>query len=144
MECKHKETIRRKKFGIKNEEIDLTPDIQTLFTDTKATTKPLKMDEKMTVFKILTDLGFYDSRPKTEGNISPGMKDVKIDLTKATDKFLNPPSALPHFENEEESDDLHGEGMKRNVPFVIFDIHTKLEVLLGLKLSGHTNTVTEA
>ena len=30
------------------------------------------------------------------------------------------------------------------IPNNIIDIYTRLEVLLGLKLSGHTNTLTEA
>ena len=30
------------------------------------------------------------------------------------------------------------------VPSNIIDIYTRLEILLGLKLSGHTNTLTEA
>ena len=42
------------------------------------------------------------------------------------------------------SDDLHGEGVKTIIPSNIIDIYTRLEVLLGLKLSGHTDTLTEA
>ena len=38
-------------------------------------------------------------------------------------------------ENTDESNDLQGEGV---------DIYTTLEILLGLKLSGHTGTLTEA
>ena len=30
------------------------------------------------------------------------------------------------------------------IPSNVIDIRTKLEVLLGLKISGHTNTLTEA
>ena len=40
--------------------------------------------------------------------------------------------------------DLQGEGMKINMPCNIIDIYTRLEILLGLKLIGHTNTLTEA
>ena len=39
---------------------------------------------------------------------------------------------------------LQGEGVKINIPSNIIDIYTRLEVLLGLKLSGHTDTLTEA
>ena len=42
------------------------------------------------------------------------------------------------------SDDLQGEGIKSIIPSNIIDIYTRLEVLLGLKLSGHTDTLTEA
>ena len=40
--------------------------------------------------------------------------------------------------------DLQGEGVKIIIPSNIIDIYTRLEVLLGLKLSGHRDTVTEA
>ena len=41
--------------------------------------------------------------------------------------------------------DLQGEGNEKVIiPFNIIDIYTRLEILLGLKLSGQTNTLTEA
>ena len=40
--------------------------------------------------------------------------------------------------------DLEGDGVKIIIPSNIIDIYTRLEVLLGLKLSGHTDTLTEA
>ena len=46
--------------------------------------------------------------------------------------------------DEEASDDLLGQGMKFIIPSNIIDIYTRLEVLLGLKLSGHTHILTEA
>ena len=55
-------------------------------------------------------------------------------------KIQNPP--LSAIENE--SDNLQCEGAKIIIPSNIIDIYTRLEVLLGLKLSGHTDTLTEA
>ena len=43
----------------------------------------------------------------------------------------------------EDSDDLQ-EGVKIIIPSNIIDIYTRLEVLLGLNISGHTDTLTEA
>ena len=40
--------------------------------------------------------------------------------------------------------DLEGQGLKIIIPSNIIGIYTRLEVLLGLKLSGHINTLTEA
>ena len=40
--------------------------------------------------------------------------------------------------------DLQSEGLKIIIPSNIIDIYTRLEVLLGLKLSGHADTLTEA
>ena len=39
---------------------------------------------------------------------------------------------------------LEGEGVKILIPSNIIDIYTRLEILLGLKISGHTDTLTEA
>ena len=44
----------------------------------------------------------------------------------------------------DDSDDLQGEGIKNIIPSNIIDIYIRLEILLGLKLSGHTDTLTEA
>ena len=41
------------------------------------------------------------------------------------------------------SDNLQGEGVKIFIPYNIIEIYTRLEILLGLKLSGHTDTLTE-
>ena len=40
--------------------------------------------------------------------------------------------------------DLLGEGVKLIIPSNIIDIYSRLEVLFGLKLSGHTDSLTEA
>ena len=69
------------------------------------------------------------------------MKDALYDLPKAIDKIRNPP--LPSIENVSDSD-LEGRGLKILIPSNIFDIYNRHEVLLGLKLSGHTDTLTEA
>ena len=40
---------------------------------------------------------------------------------------------------------LEGQGIEKIIiPFNIIDIYTRLEVLIGLKLSGHSDTLTEA
>ena len=52
---------------------------------------------------------------------------------------------MPPIENEEESEDLEGQGSgKIVIPSNVLDIWTKLELLLGLKLTGHTDNLTEA
>ena len=67
------------------------------------------------------------------------MKDALYNLPNEIDKIRNPP--IPAIENE--SDDLQ-EGVKIIIPSNIIDIDTRLEILLGLKLSGHSDTLTEA
>ena len=40
---------------------------------------------------------------------------------------------------------LKGRGIEKTIsPSNIIDIYTRLEILLGLRLSGHTDTLTEA
>ena len=46
---------------------------------------------------------------------------------------------------KEEPHNLRGQGIEKIIiPSNIIDIYTRLEVLLGLNLSGHTSTLTEA
>ena len=49
------------------------------------------------------------------------------------------------IQSESESDGLEGQGIgKTIIPPNMNDISTLLEVILGLKLSGYTDTLTEA
>ena len=79
---------------------------------------------------------------------SDRMKDALYNLPKTKAKILNPP--LPAIENIEDSyeeisdNDKVTEMKKLSYHQYIIDIYTRLEILLGLKLSGHTNTLTEA
>ena len=97
--------------------------------------------EKETVYNILKDVGFYNTRHKI-GSKAARMKDALFDLPKHIAKIWNP--TLPSIEKVADSEDLQGEGVKIIILSNIIDIYTRLEVLLGLKLSGHTDTLTEA
>ena len=125
--------------SIKDQEYDLKPNIQTYFTNTKLTTKNMDNKDKLTVFNILEITGFYSMR-HTKGLNSTRMKDALYNLAKEIAKIRKLP--LPAIGNE--SDDLQGEGVKIIIPPNIIDIYTRLDILLGLKLSGHTDTLTEA
>ena len=96
-------------------------------------------EDKSYVYDILKNTGFYSMKHK-KGLNSAGMIDAVYILPNEISKIQNPP--LPAIENA--SDNLQGEGVKIIIPSNIIDIYTKLEVLLGLKLSGHTDTLTEA
>ena len=96
--------------------------------------------ENETVFKILENVRFYENIPKIVLK-SARKKDALYNLPKEKAKVRNP--SLPSIENAAVSDDLQGEGVKIIIPSNIINIYTRLEILLGLKLSGHTNTLTE-
>ena len=96
--------------------------------------------EKQTVFGIIKNVGFYGNLPK-KWLKAARMKDVLDNLPKPIAKIRNLP--LPTIENVFNSD-LEGQGLKIFRPYNIIDIYTRLEILLGLKRSGHTDTLTEA
>ena len=96
-------------------------------------------EDKLTVYDILKNTGFYSMR-HTKGWKSARMKDALNNLPKEIAKIETSP--LPLFENG--SDNLEGEGFEIIIPSNIVDIYTRLEILLGLKLLGHTDTQTEA
>ena len=127
------------RISIKDKEYDITADIQEYFTNTQQTTKNMDDEDKKTVYNILTNLGFYFTR-HTKGKKSARTTDALKNLPREIAKIQNPP--LPAIENE--SDNLQGEGVKIIIPSNIIDIYTRLEILLGLKLSGHSDTLTEA
>ena len=125
--------------SIEIQEYDITPNIQSYFTTTNQTTKNMDDEDKLTIYDILKNKSFYSMR-HTKGLNSARMKDVLKNLPKEIAEIRNPP--LPAIENE--SNNLEGEGVKIIIPSNLIDIYTRLEVLLGLKLSGHTDTLTEA
>ena len=96
-------------------------------------------EDKLIIFEILRNVGFYKSIPKIEMK-SARMQDALYKLPIEIVEIQNP--HLPAIENE--SIDLKGKGLKIIIPSNIIDIYTRLEILLGLKLSGHTDTLTEA
>ena len=79
-----------------------------------------------------TGLGDYPSKRKTF---------LTITLPKLVEEIQN----RIFEEITDSSDDLRGDEIhKIIIPSNIVDIYTRLEVLLGLKLSGHSDTLTEA
>ena len=96
-------------------------------------------EDKLTIYDILKDLGFYSTH-HVGGLRAFRMQDALYNLPREIDKIRNPP--ITAIENK--SDNLEGDGVKIIIPNNIIDIYTRLEVLLGLKLSGHTDTLTEA
>ena len=127
------------KVSIKDQEYDINPFIQKYLTNTNKTTKHMDNEDKSTVYDILKVTGFYSMR-HTKSLNSARMKDALYNRPKEIAKIPNP--ALQVIENE--ADNLEGEGVKIIIPCNMIDIYTRLEVLLGLKLSGHTDAPTEA
>ena len=123
-----------------NKEYDINSIIQEYFTNTKQTTKNMNDEDKTIIYNILNDLGFYSTRHSKGTKKSKRFKDAFYNLPNEIAKIQNPP--LPAIENE--SDNLQGEGVKIIILSNIIDIYIRLEILLGLKIAGHSDTLTEA
>ena len=92
--------IGENRINVKNEEYDITPNIETYFTNTKLTTKFLNNIEQETVLDIHNSVGFYDMK-HTNGLYSARLRDALYNLPKTIPIVLNPP--LPAIENVENS-----------------------------------------
>ena len=105
---------------IKGKKFDITPNLQNVFKDT--TGKSLrKLDKKanQTYKKHLKTLTYEIYKPKS-GEINSG-------------RYKNTKNILKLI-------DLQSQGIEKIIiPSNLIDIHTGLEVLQGLKLSGHTD-----
>ena len=110
---------------IKGKHFNITPNLQNVFTD--ITGKSLKKLDKTetTTYKQLLKTPNYKNYKHKSGEKNTGKN-------KNTKNILIPIN-------------IQGRGIEKIIiPSNIIDIYTRLEVLLGLKLSGHTDTLTEA
>ena len=121
-----------------NENIyELTPEKYKALSGTGYTVKNMKnQNDILKMNNIIRDLGYTGK----ENRDSKRKAFFTITLRKLVEDIQN----RTFDEITDDSDDLQGEGVKIIIPSNIIDIYTTLEVLLGLKLSGHTDTLTEA
>ena len=122
-----------------NENIyELTPEIYNALSDTGYTGKNMRNESDILMMNnIINDLGYtgYDDRNSKR----------KYFFTKTLPKLVEEIQNRTFEEITDDSDNsLQGEGIKIIIPSNITDIYTRLEILLGLKLSGHTDVLTEA
>ena len=116
---------------------ELTPEIYKALTYTSYTGNTMKDENDiLMMYNIIRDIGY--------NGIGDRDSKRKIFFTKKLPKLVEDIQNKTFDEITEDSDDLQGEGLRIIIPSNIIDIYTRLEVLLGLKLSGHTDTLTEA
>ena len=110
---------------IKGKDFNITPNLWNVFTDTTGKSlKKLDKTETTTYKQLLKTLNYKNYKHKSGEKISGRYKN--------TNNLLVPIN-------------LQGRGVEKIIiPSNLIDIYTRLEVLLGLKLSGHSNTLTEA
>ena len=110
---------------IKGKDFNITPNLQSVFTDTTSKSfKKLDKKEIDTYKRLLKTLNYKNYIPKS-GEKNSG-------IYKNTNNILIPIN-------------LQDRGIEKIIiPSNIIDVYTRLEILFGLKLSGHTDTLTEA
>ena len=117
-------------------------------------------DLNLEIYKALSSTGYTRNTMKNEADILM-MINIKNDLgytglrdypserkTFFTKTFLKLVEEIQNKNFEaitlDSNSDLQGEGVEIVIPSNIIDIYTRLEVLIGLKLSGYSDTLTEA
>ena len=116
---------------------ELTLEIYKALTYTSYNGNTMKDENDiLMMFNIIRDLGY--------NGISDRDSKRKTFFTKKLPKLVEDFQNKTFDEITDDSDDLQGDGVKIIIPSNIIDIYTRLEILLGLKLSGHTDTLTEA
>ena len=117
---------------------ELTPEIYKALTYTTYSGNNMKDEnEILMMYNIIRDLGYNgigdrDSKRKTF--FLKKLPKLVEDIQNKTFEEIN----------DDSDSDLQGQGVKNIIPSNIIDIYTRLEILLGLKLSGRTDTLTEA
>ena len=116
-----------------DKEYNITPSFQKVYTDMSYNTaKSINYMEKKAFRDILQKTDFLKPLP-TKGRMSGRDRYIKNDLNKEVGRLLILDTKFK------------GEGVEKIfIPSNINDIYTRLEILLGLKFSRHTDTLTEA
>ena len=116
---------------------DITPEKHKALSSTSYTGKTMKNEMDLLMMNnIIRDQGYT-----CKGNRQSKRKTFfTITLPELVDDFQN--KSLDEITDD--SDDLQGEGVKIIIPSNIIDIDTRLEILLALSLSSHTDTLTKA
>ena len=108
---------------------EFNPQIHLALSKSSYTGKSMKNEnDRITLYNFLTDVGYT------------GIGDEKNNQNLFFKKLIKNYRKI----KKEEPVILEGKGVKIIIPSNIIDIYTRLEILLGLKLSGHTDTLTEA
>ena len=118
---------------INDNKYNISTSIQKVVVDAEYKTAKLMNDMDKLAFRDILQKTNYYSRIPTKGRMSGRDEYNKSDLDNDVRGILNKDTKLI------------GRGIGKNIiPSNIIDIYTRLEVLLGVKLSGHTDTLTEA
>ena len=125
--------LRRTRVEINENKYNISPGIQNVLVDHSYDSAKSMTDKDKLIFRdILQKTGYYNRKP-TKGRMFGRDRCIKNELDDDVVRILNLDTKL------------RGNGIEKIIiPSNIIEIYTRLEVLLGLRLSGHTDTLTEA
>ena len=127
------EKIGGNKIKIDDSEYNITSGLQKVFTDKSYDIANSMSDMEKVIFRDILQKTNYINRKRKKGPMSGRDRYIQNKLDDDVRKILRLDKKLK------------GRGVEKIIiPSNIVDIYTRLEVLLGLKLSGHTDTLTEA
>ena len=130
-------TLGGDKLRISGNDYELTPEIFKALSYTGYTGNTMKNESDILMLNNnIRDLGYT--------GIGDHPSKRKTFLTETLPKLVEEIQNRTFEEINVDSDNLQGDGVKIIIPSNVIDIYTRLEILLGLKLSGHGDTLTEA
>ena len=115
----------------------LTPELYKFLSPTSYTGKFMKNEYDISMMNIIKiDINYTGVGDKSS--------EMKTFSTKTFPELVYHIRKKTFEEITDSSDVLQGEELKVFIPYIIIVIYTRFENLLGLKPSGHTNTLKEA
>ena len=133
------EKIGGNKIKLNNKEFDITKGIQNALTNKTYDVANSMNDDEKVVFRIILQTINYNNHQRKKGAKSGRDKYIENKLDDDVRKIITSNTKTKTKLK------LKGKGVEEIIiPSNIIDIYTRLEVLLGLKVSGHTDTLTEA
>ena len=131
-------TLGGDKLRIRDNDYELTPEIYKALSYTGYTGNSMKKESDILMMSnIIRDLEYTGVGDKP----SKRKTFLTITLPELVEEIQN--KTFEEITLDSDSD-LQGDGVNLIIPSNIIEIYTEFEVLLGLKLSGHTDTLTEA
>ena len=125
--------MRGTKVEINENKYNISPGIRKVLVDQSYDTAKSMTDKDEIIFRDIFKKAVYHIRKPTKGRLTGRDRYIKYDLDNDVSRILNLDA------------NLKGRGIEKTIiPSNIIDIYTRLEILLGLKLSGHSDTLTEA
>ena len=123
------------KIEIDENEYNITPGLQKVFTNTTYETAKSMSDMEKVVFRDILQKTNYNTYKRGKGNMSGRDRYIRYGLDDEVRRIVN----------LDTKPKLKSKGVEKIIiPSNIIDIYTRLEVLLGLRLSRRTDTLTEA